>query len=170
MLLGSGYLLLASCFLLATCYLFLSIWNLLLTTCCFTWYLLLATCWLLIADYFWLLTHLLIATCFLPLASCCLLGMKGVLEIGLSCILHHYLTTCLYIWLIQKTCLKVIHGEDYLDYQTALKICGLESLEQRREKRCIDFSLKCLKHEKNHRLFPSTQEMTKHDLKAMNHL
>ena len=47
---------------------------------------------------------------------------------------------------IQKTCLKVILGDEYLDYETALKVCGLESLEVRRKNRCLDFSLKCLKH------------------------
>ena len=67
---------------------------------------------------------------------------------------------------IQRTCLKVILGEEYSDYQTALEICGLESLEQRREKRCLDFSLKCLKHPKNLRLFPSTPKVTKHDLRS----
>ena len=66
---------------------------------------------------------------------------------------------------IQKTCLKVILGEEYSDYQTALEICGLESLEQRRENRCLDFSLKCLKHPKNLRLFPSTSKETIHDLR-----
>ena len=35
---------------------------------------------------------------------------------------------------IQKTCLKVILGEEYSDYETALEICGLESLEKRRKK------------------------------------
>ena len=67
---------------------------------------------------------------------------------------------------IQKTCLKVILGKEYSDYQTALEICGLESLEQRRKNRCLDFSLKCLRHSKNHRLFPSNSKVTDHDLRS----
>ena len=33
-------------------------------------------------------------------------------------------------------------GEEYLDYQNALSLCGLQTLRERREKRCFDFSLK----------------------------
>ena len=57
---------------------------------------------------------------------------------------------------IQKTCLKVILGEDYLNYQTALDYFGLQSLSDRRLKRCLDFSLKCIKHPRNRRLFPQS--------------
>ena len=55
---------------------------------------------------------------------------------------------------IQKTCLKVILGDCYESYHNALKICGLQTLSERREKRCLDFSHKCLKHPRNKRLFP----------------
>ena len=55
---------------------------------------------------------------------------------------------------VQKTCLKVILGDDYESYSTALEICGLESLHSRRESRCLDFALKCVKHPVNCRLFP----------------
>ena len=55
---------------------------------------------------------------------------------------------------IQKTCLKVILGEMYIDYSSALEMSGLDTLYARRLKRCLDFSLKCVKHEKNSRLFP----------------
>ena len=54
---------------------------------------------------------------------------------------------------IQKTCLKLILGKMYVSYAAALEMCGLDSLSDRREKRCLDFSLKCLKHPKNKRLF-----------------
>ena len=67
---------------------------------------------------------------------------------------------------IQKTCLKVILGEEYTDYQTALEICGLESLEDRRKKRCLDFSLKCLKHPRNQKLFPSNSNMSNANLRS----
>ena len=55
---------------------------------------------------------------------------------------------------IQKTCLKVIYGEDYLDYDSALVRSGLEKLSDRRLKRCLDFSLKCLNNSKMQKMFP----------------
>ena len=55
---------------------------------------------------------------------------------------------------IQKTCLKVILDEMYIDYASALEMSGLDTLYDRRVKRCLDFSLKCVKHDKNRRLFP----------------
>ena len=59
---------------------------------------------------------------------------------------------------IQKTCLKVILGDIYEDYQSALIRCGLQTLYERREKRCLDFSLRCLKNPKNQRIFPVNPE------------
>ena len=55
---------------------------------------------------------------------------------------------------IQKTCLKVILGDGYEDYDKALEILNLETLSDRRLGRCLDFSLKCLSHTKINRLFP----------------
>ena len=55
---------------------------------------------------------------------------------------------------IQKTCLRVILGEMYISYEAALEMTGLQTLKDRREKRCLDFSLKCIKHPKNQRIFP----------------
>ena len=55
---------------------------------------------------------------------------------------------------IQKTCLRVILSEMYIDYQSALEMTGLESLKNRRFKRCLDFSLKSIRHPKNQKLFP----------------
>ena len=40
---------------------------------------------------------------------------------------------------IQKTCLKVILNEMYVDYQSALEMTGLDSLKNRRLKRILDF-------------------------------
>merc|ERR1712204_133396 len=53
---------------------------------------------------------------------------------------------------IQKTCLKIILGDAYEDYQSALDEFGLQTLAQRREKRCLDFSIKCVKYPKNSRI------------------
>ena len=55
---------------------------------------------------------------------------------------------------IQSTCLKVILGEKYLSYEDALLKTGLKTLKQRREEKCLSFSLKCLKHPQLKRLFP----------------
>ena len=55
---------------------------------------------------------------------------------------------------IQKTCLKVILGDMYVDYPAALEMTGLDRLSDRREKRCLNFSLKAIKHERNFKLFP----------------
>ena len=63
---------------------------------------------------------------------------------------------------IQKTSLKVILGEMYVSYTAALEMCGLESLSERREKRCLDFSLKSVKHCKNRRLFPLNPSTSQH--------
>jgi hypothetical protein len=55
---------------------------------------------------------------------------------------------------IQKTCLKVILGEMYVSYMAALEMCNIETLSSRREKRCLNFSLKCLKNQRTSRFFP----------------
>ena len=55
---------------------------------------------------------------------------------------------------IQKTCLKIILGDNFVSYPAALEMTGLESLFNRREKRCLDFSLKAIKHPVHSRLFP----------------
>ena len=67
---------------------------------------------------------------------------------------------------IQKTCLKVILGDMYVNYSAALEMCGLTLLSERRQDRCLDFARKCLKHEKNSRLFPlKSEELNKHDIR-----
>ena len=55
---------------------------------------------------------------------------------------------------IQSTCLKVILGESYISYENALLKTGLKTLKQRREEKCLAFSLKCIKHPQLKRLFP----------------
>ena len=67
---------------------------------------------------------------------------------------------------IQKTCLKVILGEMYVSYEAALEMCGIESLSSRRQKRCLDFSLKCIKHPKNSRIFPLNTKMHGQNVKS----
>ena len=55
---------------------------------------------------------------------------------------------------VQRTALKVILGKEYTDYQSSLNKCGLESLYSRREKRCLTFGLRSLKHPKHKLMFP----------------
>ena len=61
---------------------------------------------------------------------------------------------------IQRTCLKVILNESYVSYEAAMEMTGLETLKSRRENRCLEFSKKCVSHDKNSRLFPLTPENT----------
>ena len=55
---------------------------------------------------------------------------------------------------IQKTCLKVILGDMYISYSAALEMCCLETLYDRRQKRCLEFALKNMKHNRNKKMFP----------------
>ena len=55
---------------------------------------------------------------------------------------------------IQANCLKVILGENYVSYEAALEMCGLEKLSTRREKRLLSFSLKCIKNPFTENMFP----------------
>ena len=55
---------------------------------------------------------------------------------------------------IQRTCLRVILGDMYMSYDSALEMSGLQTLHSRREKRCLDFALKSVKHPRNKKIFP----------------
>ena len=55
---------------------------------------------------------------------------------------------------IQKTCLRVILGDNYVSYTAALEMTGLSPLNERREKRCLEFALRSVKHPINKRIFP----------------
>ena len=66
---------------------------------------------------------------------------------------------------IQKTCLKVILGDMYTSYPAALEMCGLQTLLERREKRCLDFAIKCVKHPKLKKNFPLNPEIFEHNLR-----
>ena len=63
---------------------------------------------------------------------------------------------------IRKTCLKVILSEMYVDYQSALEMTGLDTLKNRRLKRCLDFSLKSSIHPRNSKMFPREGTNPKH--------
>ena len=58
------------------------------------------------------------------------------------------------IELIQSTSLKIILGCEYLNYESALKICSLDTLYQRRSDRMLNFAIKCTQDKFNKKLFP----------------
>ena len=66
---------------------------------------------------------------------------------------------------IQKTCLRIILGEDYLSYDSALTSTGLLSLKARREKRELTFALKCAKHPTNSSMFPMNPSQDPHNVR-----
>ena len=52
----------------------------------------------------------------------------------------------------QRFLLKIILGDMYIDCKSALEISRLDTLGTRRDARCLDFALKCVRHKKNRRL------------------
>ena len=60
---------------------------------------------------------------------------------------------------VQKTCLKIILGAEYSNYEDALEYTGLERLSERRENRCLQFGLKCLLHPVHQRMFPVNPQL-----------
>ena len=63
---------------------------------------------------------------------------------------------------IQKTCLKVILGDMFIDYASALEMTGLQILADRRQARCLDFAMKCASHPRNQALFPRNLTTSQH--------
>ena len=55
---------------------------------------------------------------------------------------------------LQSTCLKVILQDNYVSYSAALEMTGIETLYERREKRCLNYSIKSIRHPSNSRFFP----------------
>ena len=55
---------------------------------------------------------------------------------------------------VQKSALKLILKERYIDYKNALKVVRLDTLEERRQKLCLKFAKACVRHEKLNDMFP----------------
>ena len=55
---------------------------------------------------------------------------------------------------VQKAALKVILKQDYLNYEDALKLTNLPSLEERRQAIALRFAKNCLKNVNFSKLFP----------------
>jgi hypothetical protein len=54
----------------------------------------------------------------------------------------------------EAVCLKIILQEMFISHSAACEMLGLEKLSIRREKRCLDYAKKCIKHFQNKRMFP----------------
>ena len=67
---------------------------------------------------------------------------------------------------IQKTCLRVILDVNYVSYDAALEMCGLETLSSRRNKRQLTFALKCVKSDFNKSMFPLNSPNKKEKFKV----
>ena len=69
---------------------------------------------------------------------------------------------------VQRTSLKVILGEAYMDYESALDLCGLETLFKRRESRCLTFGLRSIKQTKHKQMFPLNEISETNQLRNKN--
>ena len=67
---------------------------------------------------------------------------------------------------IQKTCLKIILGDNFVSYPAALEMTGLDTLYVRREKRCLNFAIKSLKHPVQSKLFPLNRNQNNGSIKV----
>ena len=65
---------------------------------------------------------------------------------------------------IQSTCLKVILDINYISYNAALEMTGLEKLSVRRNKRQLSFAKKCVANKFTSRLFPENPKDRKEKL------
>ena len=59
---------------------------------------------------------------------------------------------------VQKTCMKVIFGENYKGYKKSLNMLDLRTLSERREALCLNFAKKCLTNEKLKHMFPLNEK------------
>ena len=60
---------------------------------------------------------------------------------------------------IQKSSLKIILQEMFIDYDTALEICALQKLSQRRLSHCLSFAKRCLKNKQTSTMFPINPDL-----------
>ena len=89
------------------------------------------------------------------LLDVCVLYIRSILEYC-SVVWHSTLTVeqIQDLESIQKLCLKVILGQKYTGYENALEYFCLDKLSDRREKKCLEFGLKCLLHPVHSKMFP----------------
>ena len=63
---------------------------------------------------------------------------------------------------IEKSTLKIILQELFIDHDTALEICALPKLSQRRQSHYLSFSKICLKNKQTSTMFPINPDLTLH--------
>ena len=63
---------------------------------------------------------------------------------------------------VQKSAVRIILGGHYENYQKALSLLKLETLEDRRKNLCLNFAKKCLKNARMKKMFPLN--MKKHNM------
>ena len=68
---------------------------------------------------------------------------------------------------VHKSALQIIMGGRYIGYEKALVGLGIASLDERREKLCLNFARKCLKNEKSKHMFPINEKQ--HEMETRNH-
>ena len=61
---------------------------------------------------------------------------------------------------IQKSALHIILGDDYLSYNSALKVMKLETLFRRIQKLCTKFAKKCIVSDKFKKWFKADRKIT----------
>ena len=66
---------------------------------------------------------------------------------------------------IQKSALRLILKERYIDYKHALNVMKLDTLEIRREKLCLKFAKACVKNDKLYDMFPKSRNPHSMDLR-----
>ena len=59
---------------------------------------------------------------------------------------------------VQKSAVKLILGEKYIDYEKSLIQLDMESLFDRRENLCLNFALKCVRNPKTKHMFPESKK------------
>ena len=64
---------------------------------------------------------------------------------------------------VQKSAVKIILGNQYIDYEKSLIILEMESLKDRRENLCLNFALKCTKNPKTSKMFPENLKIHQMD-------
>ena len=76
---------------------------------------------------------------------------------------------------VQKSFLHVLLGDDYSTYEEALEVSNLDSLECRREKLCLNFAQKAVKHPTHSKWFipeskPGTRSVKTEYMKPLGRL
>ena len=94
----------------------------------------------------------------------CILYIRSVVECS-AVAWHSELTAAdrLSIERVQKVALRIILKEGYEDYEHALEVSGLTSLNDRRTKLCKQFATKCTKSLKTCHMFPLNPRSTSLD-------